>query len=133
VTSAHHVVRVVDAPVPDISETIAAIALASENEEARLAAEVPSAFWLDGSQARPVPVRAEEAPVCPTRCGAPVLVMENDGAEASLWSCTLCGRDYDRRGPARWRGSLARRRVSREMRRRKAAEMRRIMREELAR
>lgn len=133
-TTVHHVVRVVDAPIPDLAEAVSSIAQAAENEEARLARLVPSAFWLDGAMARPLPVRAEEAPVCPSVCGAFVLVMANDAAgRPALWSCTVCGKDYDRGGRARWKGAIARRRVAREMERRRAAEMRRIMKEELAR
>lgn len=126
--------RVVDAPIPDLTDAVSRIAIAAENEEARLARLVPSAFWLDASIARPSPVRAEEAPVCPSACGAFVLVMDNDASgRACLWSCTVCGKDYDRLGRARWKGAIARRRVAREMERRRVAEMRRIMKEELAR
>ena len=122
-----------EAPVLRIGDAADRIMRSAEAEEARLARMVPSAFWLDDREARPIAIEAECAPTCPNACEAPVLVMANRDGRPDLWSCTLCGSDYDARGRARWRGSIARGRVRREMERRSRTRMRMIMMEELAR
>jgi hypothetical protein len=125
--------RLMEAPVLRIGDMAERIMRSAEAEETRLASMVPSAFWLDDHEARPISVEAECAPTCPNACEAPVLVMANRDGRPDLWSCTLCGSDYDARGRARWRGSIARGRVRREVERRKQDRMRIVMTEELAR
>lgn len=120
-------VRVVQAPVPTVAAMQDRLHRSAEREEALLAQQVPSAFWLDPTMPRPLPVAAKEAPSCPSACGAPVLVMEQGGPKGSLWSCTQCGIDYTEKGPARWRGSRARRRLWREIRRREALALKKAM------
>lgn len=127
--------RVVDAPVPTIPKIMEEMDRAARAMESRLARLVPSAFWLkdhgdDSTQDEP---KCEEAPVCPTACDAPVLVIQECAGQATMWSCTLCGIDYDAKGRTGLRGLLARSSYERSLRRARASRMREEMRREMGR
>lgn len=122
--------RVVEAPVPTLSGILERIDRTAREAEARLARLVPSAFWLrdDGTTLHHRNGSEEEAPTCPSSCDAPVLVIRECGGSATMWSCTLCGIDYDQNGRAGLRGMFARSCYERSMRRDREAKMREDMR-----
>ncbi len=109
----------------DLEATYRRLTAAAEKRERALYLAAPSAFWLapDGPLSVPVPapkpvfVPPAPHPPCPNRCNAHVLIMGQHGGEATMWSCTLCGTDFTRKGKARKINSkIARARQMRELR-----------------